>query len=117
MLSTKLEQYGDVKTILEKVIKAGGGRFTLSSPGQAIRWRQRAYYFRTLTKRAQPGVLTPLDRMMLRIEKEDPNTVLIEFPHLTGTLTTLDGAPIAAEEKEVDQDALKRLVEQRISRL
>jgi len=47
---TSLAMFEDVKEILDQALASGGGEVTLASPGQAVRWRQRAYQFRKLMR-------------------------------------------------------------------
>lgn len=94
MMSGKLELYADVKSVLDRAIAAGGGRFVLSSPGQATRWRQRAYYFRQLERKYNRSTL--YDSIFLRIEKGDPGAVLIELSTTQGVLEDREGRPLDA---------------------
>jgi hypothetical protein len=116
MMSNKPEQYTDVAATLSAAVKKGGGKFKLSTPGQAIRWRQRAYYYRKLlTKQGEP--LGPLAHMTLRIEGDEPTTVIIEFARLVGTLTDFNDVPITPDDKEPALDDTKSAVDKILSRL
>lgn len=100
-LSTSIHSYADVKQVLEAAHRAGGGRYRLSTRGEAVHWRSRAYKYRILLReQLAAGVLvpgyvpeTPYDTMKLTLEE---NTVVIQFITPKGKLETLDGEPIEA---------------------
>lgn len=48
-MSKNLETYLDVKAVLTQAHEVGGGRMVFPTKGQAIRWRQRAYFYRSRT--------------------------------------------------------------------
>lgn len=73
--------YEDVKKILDSAIASGGGIVTLPTPGQAVRWRQRAYEFRKLMRAKSDWSV--YDRLVMRkLEPEscDVEIAVIEQP-------------------------------------
>lgn len=112
-LSSNVHSYDDIRAVLDSAQAAGGARYELETPGQAIYWRARAYYFRKLLYNlakerleGAPGMApsTPYDRMKLTVEG---CFVTIEFVKPQGKLTTLDGDPLSfASVEEVDEDEL-----------
>lgn len=89
-LSKNLNTYADVKEILDTAHKAGGASYTLSSPNEALRWRQRAYYYRTLLFNRDS--FTKYDSMKLRLSGKDNEIVHITFnTGQVGTLKSFDG--------------------------
>lgn len=100
---TSPAQFSDVSQILDTALAAGGGRYVLSTPGKAVRWRQRAYSLRKLLhkidaerKQAVPGAIatSPYDLMFLRIIPDDLCAVQIEIRKPEGTLTAFDGGAL-----------------------
>ncbi len=71
-LSTNVHSYDDVRAVLDAALEAEGARYELPTPGQAVYWRARAYYFRSLLLKlaaervaSAPGIApsTPYDQM------------------------------------------------------
>ena len=86
-LSKNINTYADVQSVLHSAHTAGGAVYTLTSVNEAIRWRQRAYYYRTLLYEQQG--FTPYDTMKLVIKA---NIIYITFDAAqVGTLKGLDG--------------------------
>lgn len=84
-----LASYADIRAVFEQVLKHGTPlRYTLNSPGAAVRWRARAYHFRARTE------VSEYKSFLLRIEPAAPTTVIIDREQL-GQLTGPDGQPIA----------------------
>lgn len=93
--------YTDVVPVLQAARAQGGAIYTLTSPGEAVRWRAKAFFYRTLlaqiaTARSgnPPGFFpsTLWDDMVLTIIG---NTVKIEFTGGSiGKLTSLSGEPV-----------------------
>lgn len=101
-LSRALGQYLDVREILSAAVANGGARFRLSEPRHAIRWRARAYNYRTLLREAmqreQPELppITEFDQLKLTIAPDDPCVVRIDIEKQEGILTDLAGKKIEA---------------------
>lgn len=119
-MSRSLGAYYDVQHIFVAARENGGARYTLESEKAAIRWRARAYMYRSLLARAderahldQPGYLplTPWDDIYLRCEGP---TVIITFGTLKGQLSSLEGQPLEVKPAEspklgAETDALLQL--------
>lgn len=43
---SRLGLYADLVPVLDAMLDAGGGTYTLATPGDAVHWRQRVYKFR-----------------------------------------------------------------------
>lgn len=71
-----INNYNDVKAILDAAVAGGGGRYHLPTKGKAVHWRQRAYTFKNLAQRnAQatstvPGYTppTPYDELTFSLQ-------------------------------------------------
>ena len=83
--SKNINSYADVRSVLERALAAGGGRYKLKTPGAAVHWRMRAYAFRRLLQEQEaarstvPG-FTPstfCDNMTLKIDPNDPCAIII----------------------------------------
>lgn len=132
-LPNNINAYADVKAVLDPALAAGGGVYALSSDKEAIRFRARAYKFRSLAqklaaagnkiKNYQPP--TPYDTMLLTLD--GPAVVIDVVKEPGGELTLksgeklrpkvqsvpLDDSPIRKEEKgyEVElSDELAQLI-------
>ena len=108
--SKNLGSYTDVARILDAVVAAGKpARYELETHGEAVRWRARAYRYRSLLQakgheRALdiPGYIptTPYDDIIISFEgptpahREQSRALLIAFAAPTGRLTTMDGQRI-----------------------
>lgn len=85
-LPKTLGAYSDVDKVLRTALAAGGATVNFATPGKAIRFTQRAYYYRKLllnTDALMPAVVsgarlarTPYDTMVLR---KNDTTVEIVF--------------------------------------
>lgn len=104
-LSRSLAAYYDVQQVFMTARKNGGIRYTLESEKAAIRWRQRAYYYRALLAKSDQeahanvaGYLpsTVWDDVYLQCQD---NVVLVTFGTLRGTITSLDGEALPLEER------------------
>ncbi len=89
--SNRLGMYDDVRQILDAAMQSGGGEFALTTYGQAVHWRQRAYKFRKLYAETLSSdkslAMSPYDRLtMPRIDK-DSTIVVIKVREITGTFT------------------------------
>lgn len=102
-LSTNINNYADVRAILDQVLPVGFGVYTLDTPGKARNWQMRAYQFRRLEQEAMRKAAnvkgytpqTPYDMMRLTLKDK---SVEIDFaPQPTGKLTvggkTIQPAP------------------------
>lgn len=97
-LSRNLGQYNDVRDVLDLALANGGGRYTLSSRKAAIRWRQRAYMYRSLLRedleirRKELGftVVTPYDEVLITI---DDNVAILTMSKMEGIFEPLHGGP------------------------
>lgn len=106
--------YLNHKAVLDAALAAGGGRYSLPSHKEAVRWRLEAYYFRKLyVKKMREEIpvgtiSTPYDNMLLRLAG---NVVIIEQRVITGKLTTHDGTvitlddPYRREQEKLDEEA------------
>jgi len=99
-LSKNLNTYYDVAQVLVSLRQIGGGFYELNTHGEAVMWRSRAYYYRSLLGKADrerlgnvPGYapVTDWDDMFLTVID---TKVKVEFGRLKGTLTGLDGASL-----------------------
>lgn len=100
--STDISLYSNERRILDAIVAAGGGTYTLPSPQAATKWRARAYMFRKLFRDLAAekyanleGFVptTPYDNLVMTIEKGSP-AVIIRFRSLDGELTDLSGAKL-----------------------
>lgn len=104
--------YSDVKVVLDLALKHGGGRYKTESHKAAIRWRFRAYCYRTLLAKLDgegnpiPGYapVTPYDEVELTI---DDSTVIIEFREPKGIFTPADGDAAAVITRESIDEAIE----------
>ena len=106
-LSKSPRSYGDVKAVLDLALEHGGGRYETESPNAAVRWRLRAYYFRSLLGKQEtpiPGYVpsTPYDEMFLTLDQE---VVVIEFRKAKGTFTAPDGTKRAITTERLEEEA------------
>ena len=100
-LSKNINTYADVRNVLNTARVSGGAVYTLGSVNEAIRWRQRAYYLRTLL--FERDGFTAFDEMKLVLEA---NVVKISFDAAqVGTLKGLDGKKLKPV-IEADDDLL-----------
>lgn len=84
----RLGLYDDVRTILDAALASGGGEFVLSTHGQAMHWRQRAYKFRKLYAQILGlDAMSPYDRLTMPTPPEDSCTVIIKVREIVGTFT------------------------------
>lgn len=99
-LTPNIAAYYDVQVILDSARSAGGLIYTVKDAKQAIRWRSRAYYYRSLLRKADfaahkmvPGYIptTAWDDLFMTL---DDNKVIIKFGTIEGQMTDLDGNPI-----------------------
>lgn len=102
-MSRSLGAYYDVQQIFVAARENGGAVYTLESEKAAIRWRARAYHYRSLLAQSderahpnQPGYLpiTPWDDIYLQC---DGPKVIITFGALKGKLTSLEGKKLEAK--------------------
>jgi len=103
-LPKNINTYADVAIILEPARKEGGAEYTLDSHKEAVRWRQRAYYYRTLLY--ERDGFTPYDNMKLTIANA---VVTITFIQVVGSLKTLDGKKLKPGEyilEDLDSDLM-----------
>lgn len=110
--------FADVASVLDAAIAAGGGTYTLPTPGKATHWRQRAYTLRKILgeinlkrKGEDPGAVatTPYDTLYLRILPSAPCDVVIEFNEARGVFKAPDGkvVDLAAPTPVIKQDDLE----------
>ena len=87
----RLGLYDDVRQILDAALAAGGGEFKLTTHGQAVHWRQRAYKFRKLyaqTLSADDSFsMSPYDRLTMPTIPDDSSTVVINVREIVGEFT------------------------------
>lgn len=101
-LTKNINAYADVAEVLNTAHKAGGGEYTMTDVNEAVRWRQRAYYYRILL--LEHAGFTKFDTMKLTLEG---SVIIINFnANQTGTLTSLDGKKLKPE-LEVDKSLLE----------
>jgi hypothetical protein len=75
MKANRLGRYLDVKEVLDQALASGGGVYTLTTHGDAVRWRQRAYEFRKAYAEAMGT--SPYDVLtMPRIPSESCDVVM-----------------------------------------
>ena len=123
-LSNNIGQYEDVAIVLAKALEHGGGRYRLESERAAIRWRHRAYKYRSLLlaqKREElrgfPGIqpTTPYDSLILRVEG---NTVEISVNRPVGSFEAPDGTivdlsgEVENEREQAELEEARRLKEE-----
>lgn len=123
-LSNNIGQYEDVGIVLAKALEHGGGRYRLESERAAIRWRHRAYKYRSLLlkqKREElggfPGIqpTTPYDSLILRVEG---NTVEISVNRPVGSFEAPDGTTVDLsgemenEREQAELEEARRLKEE-----
>ncbi len=101
-LPKNINTYADVAAILEPSREEGGAEYTLGSRKEAIRWRQRAYYYRTLLY--QRDGFTPYDNMTLTLLGLG-NVVEINFDITKGILRSLKGKKIEPGEYTIPADS------------
>ena len=87
----RLGMYDDVRQILDAALASGGGSFVLTTYGQAVHWRQRAYKFRKLYAETLSSdkslAMSPYDRLTMPRIDEGCSTVVIRVREITGTFT------------------------------
>lgn len=91
----------DVKPILDAALAGGGGVFETSTPGQAIRFRQRCYEFRKAYREAIAPAPSPYDALTIPTLPEGARSVFIRPITPKGTFTPAGGPSIEAA-PEVD---------------
>lgn len=122
-LSKNINQYQDIKRVLDTAVANGGARYKLPSDKAAVRWRLRAYYYRKLLQVSLqegniiPGYTpaTPYDMMQLTL---DGPIVIIKLKVEEGELLDEAGNPIdaAALPSEEDEDELTRAANELVER-
>lgn len=86
--ANRLGMYADVRSILDQAMAAGGGSYELSTHGQAVHWRQRAYRFRKLyAEIIGADETSPYDSIIMTRVDPESSTVNISIRRLTGTFT------------------------------
>lgn len=93
-----IHMYIDVAQVLDSALAAGGAVYELEDRKAAVRWRFRAYYYRTLLMKEQAKLLpegatprTPYDHMVVNLEG---NSCRIEVIKPVGKLKSLAGDPL-----------------------
>jgi hypothetical protein len=90
-ISNRLGMYDDVRQILDAALASGGGEFALTTYGQAVHWRQRAYKFRKLYAETLASdkslAMSPYDRLTMPRIDEGSNVVVIKVREIVGTFT------------------------------
>lgn len=68
-------RFGPEREVLDYALSQGGARYTLSTPGLAKNWRQRAYHFRKVlwselnSNNPSPPIPTPYDAIKIDVEE------------------------------------------------
>ena len=101
-------QYDDVRAVLDTALEQGGGTYELPTYRKAVRWRMRAYYFRTLMQKLEAEnamtsvtrVRTKYDCIVLSIED---NLVTIRLNKPEGTLRSPDGDEVDVGKLVIDE--------------
>lgn len=89
-LPRNLGAYTDIQEIFDACIEANSGAtITLETSAAAVRFRMRAYYYRTLRAAAHHKGETPYDELILRIKKGEC-TVRIDFISSKGLKISFD---------------------------
>ena len=101
-MSNHIGAYADIEAVLSTALANGSATYQCESPGKAIRFCQRAYFYRKLLHRLQAARLsnildarptaTPYDGMILRREGE---RVTISFGQVLGVLLDGEGNPLS----------------------
>lgn len=90
-LSKSLSAYSDVARVFTVASEKGEAAYRLSSPNAAIRWRQRAYYYRKLLAEAGYPSFSEFE---LVIPPEDKSLVKIRPIELEGIILDGEGNPV-----------------------
>lgn len=74
-LPKTIAAYEDVRKVLDQIIRTNSpGTLTFETRKAAVRWRQRAYYYRTLVRednaRLRLAATSPYDNLVIRIVPE-----------------------------------------------
>lgn len=99
MKANRLNLYSDVRQVLDQALANGGGEYILSTHGQAVHWRQRAYKFRK--EYARVHGTSPYDDLEFPRIDADSNKVTIAVRQPKGVFVSKGGKPaldLAAEE-------------------
>lgn len=88
-LTKNQKAYADIEKVLDTALANGGGTLVLENENQVIRWRQRAYYYRTLLR--AENMVTKYDSMSLEADK---NRIKISFASALGVFITNAGKSI-----------------------
>lgn len=108
-IANRLGMYDDVRQILDAALASGGGTFVLTTHGQAVHWRQRAYKFRKLyaetLSQDKSLAMSPYDRLTLPMIPDDSSTVVINVREIVGTFTP-NREPYTSTEVPVPGDEL-----------
>lgn len=87
-IANRLGMYDDVRQVLDAALASGGGKFVLTTHGQAVHWRQRAYKFRKLYATTLSSddsfSMSPYDRLTLPQIADDSATVVINVREILG---------------------------------
>jgi len=94
----RLGLYADVKQILDAALASNGGEFILSTHGEAVHWRQRAYRFRKAYAAAYGH--SPYDILTLPRIDVLSKVVKIEVQHSKGIFRPAD-----APQSDIDEAA------------
>lgn len=102
--------YDDVRQILDSAIESGGGVVQLTSPGQAVRWRQRAYEFRKLMREKSDWSI--YDRITLRKLEPGDSHIVIAVIEQTAIFTPAEGGkPVLSKPSKVKKSRPDNLEE------
>jgi hypothetical protein len=83
--SRNLNTYFDIQDVLTAARQSGGGTYELDTYGAAIRWRARAYFYRTLLRNEDHAAAGNVPSYRPTTEWDDlrltitDNTVFIEW--------------------------------------
>lgn len=78
-LSNTLGAYADIEQLFQGVLAHGPAVVRLGTRAQAVRFRQRAYHYRTLLRQTPSSRgASPFDHLVVRIPDTDPCAVRVE---------------------------------------
>lgn len=110
-----LGAYTDLAALLDQAIEAGGAAIEFDSRKAKIRWRQRAYTFRSIHRKAlPPGAICKYDALEIVDDPDKIDGFIVRFRAPNAGMITFtplknaQGPRLSAEEK-MAQDLLAEL--------